>query len=145
VRHNTVHHIQTTPVTCRPRRLAPDRLAIVNADFDTMLRDVTARRSESSWASALHILPSWRLCGDYRALNARSILDRYSVRHIHDYSHQLSGCYILWKIDLVMAYNQILVHLGDIQKTATGTPFQTLRRFMDDILRGLHFCFACLK
>jgi hypothetical protein len=34
VRHNTVHHIRTTqgpPVTCRPRRLAPDRLAIAKA------------------------------------------------------------------------------------------------------------------
>jgi hypothetical protein len=25
--------------------------------------------------------------GDYRALNSR-----YPIRHIHDYSHQLSGC-----------------------------------------------------
>jgi hypothetical protein len=36
VRHNTVHHIRTTPgppVTCRPRRLAPDRLAIAKAEF----------------------------------------------------------------------------------------------------------------
>jgi hypothetical protein len=35
------------PVVCRPRRLAPDRLAISKADFDAMLREGTARRSES--------------------------------------------------------------------------------------------------
>jgi cleavage and polyadenylation specificity factor subunit 1 len=99
VRHNTVHHIRTTPgppVTCRPRRLAPDRLAIAKAKFDAMLRDGTARRSESSWSSALHLVPKkdngWRPCGDYRALNARTIPDRYTVRHIHDYAHHLSGC-----------------------------------------------------
>jgi hypothetical protein len=60
VRHRTLHHISTTPgppVTCRPRRLAPDRLAIAKAEFDAMLRDGTARRSESSWSSALHIVP----------------------------------------------------------------------------------------
>jgi hypothetical protein len=42
IHHNTVHHIRTIPgppVTCRPWRLAPDRLAIAKAKFDAMLRD----------------------------------------------------------------------------------------------------------
>jgi cleavage and polyadenylation specificity factor subunit 1 len=60
VRHNTVHHIRTTPgppITRRPRRLAPDRLVIAKAEFDTMLKDGSAQRSKSSWSSALHIMP----------------------------------------------------------------------------------------
>jgi hypothetical protein len=122
VRYNTVHHIKTTlgpPVSCRPRRLAPDRLAIAKAEFDVMLEEGTARRSNGPWSSALHLVPKkdngWRPCGDYRALNARTMPDCHPVRHIHDYSYQSAGCTIFSAIDLVRAYHQIPVHPDDVQ------------------------------
>jgi cleavage and polyadenylation specificity factor subunit 1 len=49
VHHNTIHHIWTSagpPVTCQPRRLTPHRLTIAKAEFDVVVRDGTARRSE---------------------------------------------------------------------------------------------------
>jgi hypothetical protein len=48
MRHNTITSWLRVYQAHRPRRLPPDRLAIAKAEFDAMLRDGTARRSESS-------------------------------------------------------------------------------------------------
>ncbi|XP_017796720.1 PREDICTED: uncharacterized protein LOC108578232 [Habropoda laboriosa] len=51
-KHSTVHYVRTTtgpPVTCKPRRLAPDRLKAATKEFGTMMRQGIARPSESSW------------------------------------------------------------------------------------------------
>jgi hypothetical protein len=100
---------------------------------------------------------TWRPCGDYRALNSRTIPDQYPVRLIHDFTHNLTGAKVFSTVDLVKAYHQIPVFEEDVPKTAIVTPFglfefpymtfglrnagQTFQRFIDEVTRGLDFCF----
>lgn len=51
----------------------------------------------------------FRICVDYRKLNASTIPDRYSLPHIHDFASGLQSARIFSKIDLTKTYHQILV------------------------------------
>ena len=166
VKHAVVHHIETDgrPVSAKYRRLDAAKLEAAKAEFAELERQGVVRRSDSNWASPLHMVRksdgSWRPCGDFRNLNLQTRPDRYTCPNIGDLTARLEGCKVFSKLDLRKGYHQVPVKEDDIRKTAIVTPFglyeflrmpfglrnagQTFQRMMDLILAGLDYCFVYL-
>ena len=164
VKHDVVHHIKTNcpPISTRPRRLAPDKLRAVKADFQQMESWGSCSRANSPWSSAITVVPKKtgeiRSCGDYRPLNAATLPDKYPIPHIQDFNQSIAKAKVFGTIDLIRAYHQIPVAADDICKTAVTTPFgnfvfhampfglrnaaQTFQRFMDVVVRGRDFVYV---
>ena len=166
VKHKIQHHIETSgpPIHARPRRLDGEKLRIAREEFQKMEDLGIVQRSDSPWASPLHVVPkadgSWRPCGDYRRLNVATKDDRYPLPHIHDCNARLAGMRVFSVVDLVRGFHQIPMAPKDVPKTAIITPFglfeflrmpfglknaaQAFQRLMDGILRGIDFAFVYL-
>ena len=164
--HRVAHHILTAgpPVSAKARRLDPEKLEAAKAEFAAMEQAGIIRRSDSPWASPLHMVAkpdgSWRPTGDYRRLNQVTVPDSYPLPNVNDFSANLHGKKFFSKLDLVKGYYQVPMNKSDIAKTAVITPFglfewlvmpfgvrnaaNTFQRLMDRVLDGLPFAFVYL-
>ena len=144
VKHGVRHHIPTTghPVQSRARKLDAEKLRVAKQEIEKLVKLGVCQRapaSQSEWASPLMVARKpcvnpctctptapcggWRVCGDYRRLNAITQDDKYPVRSIHDFNAELHGKKIFSKIDLMKGYHQIPVAPDDVKKTGIITPF----------------------
>ena len=123
VKHNIQHYIPTSgpPLHARPRRLDGDKLRVAKEEFLKMEQLGIVCRSDSPWASPLHVVPkadgSWRPCCDYRRLN------NITTDDIQDFNARLAGMSIFSVIDLVKGFHQVPMADKDIPKTAIITLF----------------------
>ena len=93
----------------------------------------------------------WRMCVDYRALNTRTVRDRYLLPSIQAILSTLGGSTVFSNIDLVSGFHEIRIQDEGIEKTAFNTQFgafewvvrpfglcnapSTFQRVVNDVLR----------
>lgn len=168
------HEIKTKdeqPIFIKARRFPHVIKQEIGQHINQLLDDKIIRPSQSPWGSPVHLVEKkldasgkrkTRLVIDYRAVNEKTIDDRYPIPNIEDILDKLGRCQYFTTLDLASGYHQIQMHPESINKTAFNTdhghyeflrmPFglknspATFQRVMDDLLRDVlnKFCLVYL-
>ncbi|XP_043492374.1 uncharacterized protein LOC122517843 [Polistes fuscatus] len=92
------------PVCSKPRRLAPKEKKIVTQQLDEWLDEGMIQPSTSEYSSPVVVVPkkdgTYRVCIDYRKLNAKVIRDRFPMPLIEDCLDALTQGVVFSTIDL---------------------------------------------
>lgn len=167
--HLTKHVIDTgdeQPVKQRPRRIPRAHTGELQNQVKQLADTGVIRPSNSSWASNVLLVRkkdgSFRMCIDYRELNAKTKhLDEYMLPRIDDTIDALHRAQFFCTLDLMQGYHQVELEETSKCKTAfhapqcnpahwefvfmpfglTGAP-RTFQKMMDRLLKGLEFKIA---
>ncbi|CAM8972804.1 unnamed protein product [Rhodiola kirilowii] len=130
------------------RRLNPIMMEIVQKEIQKLLdADVIYPISDSQWVSPVHVVPKksgitveedaegkmvttrvkngWRMCIDYRKLNAVIRKDHFPLPFIDQMLDRLAGKPYFCFLDGFSGYNQIPIAPEDQEKTTFTCPFGT--------------------
>jgi hypothetical protein len=103
----------TTPISRRPYKMTAKELAKLKVQLKELLDKGYIHPCSSPWGCpALFVKKkdqSWRLCVDYRPLNAITDRNKYPFPCIDILFDQLAGAKVFSKVDLRSSYHQIKI------------------------------------
>ncbi|CAM8999600.1 unnamed protein product [Rhodiola kirilowii] len=123
-------------------------MEVVQKEVQKLLdADVIYPISDSQWVSPVHVVPNktgitvelnaqgelvtkriqngWRVCIDYRKLNAVTRKDHFPLPFIAQMLDRIAGKPYFWFLDGFSGYNQIPIAAEDQEKTTFMCPFGT--------------------
>ena len=154
---HSIHLSDPSPIKQQAYRQSPAKQDSVRANTRALLADDTIEVSFSAWSSPVVLVPkhdgTYRMCIDYRKVNARTVKDAYPIPRIDDCLSMCREANFLTLIDIKDAYHHVPMDEASKSITAFVTPdglFQfkrmpfglcnapaTFQRYVDRCLRGL--------
>lgn len=111
VHHKIPLRPDTTPIRQPPRRLGPEKDQIVEQEVKKLLEQGMIEPADSEWSSPVVLVKkkdgTWRLCVDYRKLNAVTRKDAYPIPRIDDSLDTLAGSRYFSTLDMLSGYWQV--------------------------------------
>ncbi|CAK9834602.1 Retrovirus-related Pol polyprotein from transposon 17.6, partial [Anthophora retusa] len=160
--HHSIHTTDEVPINTRQYRYPPIHQEEIQQQVGTLLSQGIIKHSTSPYNSPLWIVPKkadnegnkrWRMVIDFRALNEKTVSDKYPLPQITEILDKLGGAKYFSVFDLANGFHQIEMDAKDRQKTAFTTPHghyefarmpfglknapPTFQRLMDQVLTGL--------
>lgn len=126
VQHKIILMENTDPVWRNQYRLGRREQEELQVQIAELLEKKFIKPSVSPYNSPILFVKkkdgSYRLCIDYRALNNRTIKNKFPLPFIEDILDRVSQAKIFSKLDLMSGYHQVQIDPKDRYKTAFSTP-----------------------